>query len=230
RTAAALHGRPAPAPPRLTPAQRRLARDGAFVVDLTPGRESSRDAATVTVVAPDRLGLLARTAGVLALHRLDVRAATVETVGSAGVGVWTVLPRYGDLPDPAVLREDLRRAIEGAADIGALLARRDAAQPRRPGAPTGGGVAAPAVEVVAGACDTATVLEVRAQDRPGLLYRVGRVLEHHGVDVRRAHANTLGPAAVDVFYVVDARGDGRGRPLDDTRADAVARAVGEALR
>jgi [protein-PII] uridylyltransferase len=57
---------------------------------------------------------------------------------------------------------------------------------------------------------SATVVEVRAADRPGLLYRLGRALAMMGVSVRGARVVTLGAEAVDVFYLQD----GSGSPLD----------------
>jgi [protein-PII] uridylyltransferase len=69
---------------------------------------------------------------------------------------------------------------------------------------------APRVDVVDGASETATVVEVRASDRPGLLYRLGRALALMGVSVRGARVVTLGAEAVDVFYLQD----GAGAPLD----------------
>ncbi|HEY2576394.1 MAG TPA: ACT domain-containing protein, partial [Streptosporangiaceae bacterium] len=58
---------------------------------------------------------------------------------------------------------------------------------------------------------TATVVEIRAHDEPGLLWRMGRALGECGLDVRAARVETLGAEAVDVFYVVD----GCGRPVKD---------------
>jgi [protein-PII] uridylyltransferase len=58
---------------------------------------------------------------------------------------------------------------------------------------------------------TATVVEVRAHDAPGLLWRIGRALGECGLDVRAARVETLGAEAVDVFYVVGADG----RPVTD---------------
>jgi [protein-PII] uridylyltransferase len=67
---------------------------------------------------------------------------------------------------------------------------------------------------------TATVVEVRAHDRPGLLWRVGHVLGSFGLQVRAARVETLGAEAVDVFYVVDADG----RPVTDESLRASVRA------
>ncbi|WP_131738018.1 ACT domain-containing protein, partial [Actinomadura roseirufa] len=87
----------------------------------------------------------------------------------------------------------------------------------RPGA----AVAPPRVRVVDDASSTATVVEVRAHDRPGLLWRIGRALGACGLHVRAARVDTLGAEAVDVFYVVD----GDGRPLTGPTAPETVRAA-----
>ncbi|MGG7612280.1 ACT domain-containing protein, partial [Streptomyces sp. ZG43] len=97
-----------------------------------------------------------------------------------------------------------------------------AAYPRRRGitAPP------PRVRVAPAASHHATVIEVRAQDAPGLLHRIGQALEGDGLRVRSAHVSTLGANAVDAFYVTDATG----RPLGEGEAARVAKSVEEALR
>ncbi|MYS28410.1 ACT domain-containing protein, partial [Streptomyces sp. SID7804] len=84
----------------------------------------------------------------------------------------------------------------------------------------------PRVTVAPAASRHATVIEVRAQDAPGLLFRIGRALEDAGVQVRSAHASTLGANAVDAFYVTDPQGT----PLPGEEAAAVARKLEEMLR
>lgn len=175
--------------------------------------------------------MLPAAAGVLALHRLTVRAADLRAVelptqlgDPADVLLlsWRVAAEYGSLPQAARLRADLVRALDGSLDIRARLAEREAAYPRRRGvkAPP------PRVTVAAAASRLATVIEVRAQDAPGLLHRIGRALEQSGVRVRSAHVSTLGANAVDAFYVTDTDG----KPLPGERALAVADAVETALR
>jgi len=61
-----------------------------------------------------------------------------------------------------------------------------------------------------GASAEATVLEVRAADRPGLLHAIGAALAGVGIDLRSAHIATHAGQAVDVLYVTDAT---TGRPL-----------------
>ncbi|MES9510827.1 [protein-PII] uridylyltransferase [Streptomyces sp. NPDC000609] len=183
------------------------------------------------IALPDRPGVLPAAAGVLALHRLTVRAADLRAVElPTGLGEpadllllsWRVAAEYGSLPQATRLRADLVRALDGSLDIAARLAEREAAYPRRRGvkAPP------PRVTVAAAGSRLATVIEVRAQDAPGLLHRIGRALELSGVRVRSAHVSTLGANAVDAFYVTDTDG----KPLPGERALAVADAVEAALR
>ncbi|MEC4018052.1 [protein-PII] uridylyltransferase [Streptomyces sp. H27-D2] len=187
------------------------------------------------IALPDRPGVLAAAAGVLALHRLTVRAADLRAVelpsgvepGRRDVLLlsWRVAAEYGSLPQATRLREDLVRALDGTLDIPARLAEREAAYvkyPRRRG------VAGPPprVTVAPGSSRLATVIEVRAQDAPGLLHRIGRALEQTGVTVRSAHISTLGSNAVDAFYVTGPQG----APLSDRAAIEVVGSVESALR
>jgi [protein-PII] uridylyltransferase len=209
RAGAVLAGAPAPEPGRLRPDQQALAEAGEFAV-LVSGSE-------ITVVAPDRPGLLSRTAGVLALHRLDVHAASATSVGSTAVTVLEAHPRFGSPPDWAVVRADLRRAFEAPEWLAhRLQAReRDYAASRTVPVP-------PRVLLVDDASDTATVLEVRAHDRLGLLHAITRAIAASGLDVRAARVSTLGAEAVDAFYVVDADGE---KLTDPERRESVVAAV-----
>ena len=193
RVAAALGGEPPPAALPLRAEQVALAAGGEPAV-MMRGSE-------VTVVAPDRPGLLWQAAGVLASHRLAVRSANATSCGAMAVTAFTVAHRFGDPPDASLVTGDLRRALAGQLDVAQRLRQRDQVALRPAPAP-----ARPTVTLVADASDTATVVEVRAHDAPGLLWRVGRALGQCGLDVRAARVETLGAEAVDVFYVVDASG------------------------
>ena len=151
------------------------------------------DEASVSVAATDRLGLLAAVAGCLALHRLDVVAADVSTVDGMALVRCAVQPRHGELSDAPGLAADLRRAAAGQlSGLGRLAAPR----PSRAGAP------APRVVWHEDAATDAVVLELRAADAPGLLYRVASALAGAGADVRAARISTLGADVVDAFYLV----------------------------
>ena len=198
RTATVLRGEALPAPPPLTPAQQKLVHGELPAVGVVALQRLG--AYEVTVAAADRRGLLAGCAGVLALHRLDVRGATAASVGDKAISVFTVTPRFGDEPSWEALRADLRRNLLDGMPLAERLAQRDSAYVK-------GWVAAPAVRFADDASDSATVLEVRAHDRPGLLYRVSLAIAECGLDVLSARVGTLGAEAVDAFYLVGADGD-----------------------
>ncbi|HVT66996.1 MAG TPA: ACT domain-containing protein, partial [Trebonia sp.] len=193
RVSAVLDGEPMPAPAPLREDQLALAREG--------GPAAIVDGTEVTVVAMDRPGLLWRAAGVLASHRLAVRGANATAVGETAVTVFSVVSEYGDPPDAVLVAADLRRMLEGRLDVENRLERRArAVRPRAATAPP------PKVTLVDNASSSATVLEVRAHDEPGLLWRIGRALGECGLNVQAARVETLGAEAVDVFYVTDALG------------------------
>jgi [protein-PII] uridylyltransferase len=162
----------------------------------------------VAVTATDHPGLLAAVAGCLSLHRLDVVAADASTHDGIARVVCRVQPRYGGQPDSGVLVADLRRAATGELDVARLAARErsarrpaDAADPRVVWQPATG----------------AAILELRATDSPGLLYRVANALAMVGAQVRAARISTLGGDAVDAFYLVG--------PWDDADERAAAEAA-----
>ncbi|MEV5338024.1 [protein-PII] uridylyltransferase [Streptomyces sp. NPDC052676] len=207
-------------------AQTRPAADSA---EAEPSGDPEPLGVELLIAVPDQPGVLPAVAGVLAMHRLTVRTAELRALelpdgveGSALLLNWRVAAEYGSLPQATRLRADLVRALDGSLDIAGRLAERDAAYPRRRGlvAPP------PRVSVHPAASRLATVIEVRAQDAPGLLFRIGRALEGANVRVRSAHASTLGSNAVDAFYVTT----GGGGPMPSEEAASVARKLEEALR
>lgn len=154
----------------------------------------------VAVAAMDRRGLLATVAGCLALHRLDVVTADVSTVDGRTLVRCAVHSRFGGPPGPAVLAADLRQAVRGE------LADRL----RRLAAATSAADVARVVWHRTAATDAA-VLELRAPDRRGLLYRVARALDEVGAQVRAARIATLGGGVVDAFYLAGSWPSATGR-------------------
>ncbi|MFB7254800.1 [protein-PII] uridylyltransferase [Streptomyces nojiriensis] len=233
RVAAVLRGTaPAAGEPEIpTTEQERLAvealRTGEPVLALQARQEDDAVGVDLVVAVPDQPGVLPAVAGVLALHRLTVRAADLRSMelpdrlGEVLVLRWRVAAEYGALPQAARLRTDLVRALDGSLDVPAKLADREAAYPRRRGVVP----PPPRVTVVPDVSSLATVLEVRAPDAVGLLHRIGRALESCGVRVRSAHVSTLGANAVDTLYVTTPEG----KPLDPANATALAGQVASAL-
>ncbi|MEU5787069.1 [protein-PII] uridylyltransferase [Micromonospora purpureochromogenes] len=182
-----------PAPPAPDPA---LVAGPLPVVHLTEDR--------VSVAAADRRGLLATVAGCLALHRLEVISADASSVDGRALVECRVQPRYGLAPDPIALSADLRRAVNG--DVSVTQRLRGRALAAR------GEGAAPRVVWHREAATDAVLLELRAADAAGLLYRVTCALDEAGAQVRAARISTLGGDVVDAFYLVG------GWPSDAERA------------
>ena len=67
----------------------------------------------------------------------------------------------------------------------------------------------PLVTVVSdnSAASAATVVEVRAPDGPGVLYRITRAISESGVTITAALVSTLGGEVVDAFYVTTPSGE-----------------------
>ena len=217
RVGALLTGAEIPSPDDELPAPvLEMARRGLLAVVAEATTEASR----ITVIAPDRPGLLCRSAGVLALHRLGIRAAAATSVGETAVTIFDVDPAFLAEVDAGRIREDLRRALEGTLDVGQRLAKRAASAASAKTA-----LPAPRALLAGHASSSATVLEVRAHDQPGLLFTVTQVLAERGLDVRSARVETLGAEVVDAFYVTDQCG----QPLSPDHAETVRRAIEEAL-
>jgi [protein-PII] uridylyltransferase len=182
--------------------------------------ESSGAVARITLVAPDRPGLLSRATGVLALHSLQVHAAALGSHAGAAVDVFSVSPKFGSLPDPALLREHFGRAITGTLELAEKLAAKERDYGGLPQDP-------PEPKVLwfdneaGGENSGAVVLEVRAPDRIGLLHSIADALERCGADVLWARVNQLGGTAVASFSLAVV---GVGSP-DVTWRRAIERAV-----
>ncbi|WGY03712.1 [protein-PII] uridylyltransferase [Nocardioides sp. QY071] len=181
--------------------------DGDVSIVVEPVVDGSR----ITVVALDRVGLLADVAAVFALRRVTVRAARLWAQGEYAVSVWDVAEAG---LDPRALGDQLDAITSRRVDAVARLAARHVT-----------GDLDPAVVVRPEASDHATVIEVRAADRLGVVHVVSAALAALDMTVRSAHISTLGPQAVDVFYVQEVAAGA----LSETRAAEAARAVRKAI-
>ncbi|GAB2984658.1 [protein-PII] uridylyltransferase [Nocardioides montaniterrae] len=174
--------------------------------------ESLADGARVTWVTPDRVGLLADVAAVFALRRAGVRAARVWNQGDYAISVWDIA---ADHLDAGALNDQFDTIVEGRVDPALRLAPK----------PGGAARLAPTVVVRPEASNQATVIEVRTADMLGVVYLVCSTLAELGISVRSAHVSTVGPQAVDVFYVQEESAGA----LPDDRAAAAAHAIRERL-
>jgi [protein-PII] uridylyltransferase len=202
-----------------------------------------RRATSIMVITPGRPGVLALAAGVLALHSLQVHSADIRIVeiaeGTAAVESFTVSPRFGRLPDVALLRQDLMRALDGSLLLADALAAKE--RDYGEGFTSATEVAGTASKVlwIDDEATGAVILELRTTDRIGLLYRVAAALESNAVIVRWARVATLGTSVVDSFCLNVPAADGvrPGHSVSDGRValppevrDRVERAVLSAAR
>ena len=153
---------------------------------------------TLELVAPDRPGLFVRVAGVLALHGLDVVAADVTAREGMALERFRVTSRFGPLIAWDRVETDVRAALDSRLAIEARLAERAATYARtspRIGLPPA------SIRFDDAASRSATVIELTAPDRIGLLYRVLRAFAELDLDVRVAKVQTVGDLLIDAFYV-----------------------------
>ena len=75
--------------------------------------------------------------------------------------------------------------------------------------------------------DTHTIVEVKAQDSLGLLYKLTHVLYEQGLDIALAKISTEANRAIDVFYVTDTDGH---KILDDTAQEEIRQSLIASLR
>jgi [protein-PII] uridylyltransferase len=166
---------------------------------------------TVRVVGPDRPGLFAATVGVLTLHGQDVRAARAASSPDVAVAEFDVEPAYGAPVAASEVEAELVAAVEHRLDVEGRLRERAEAYGRLR-LPTAAQPAAPRLIVHDEESPTAVIVEVRAPDGVGVLYRIAGALRDAGLDIRLAKIATLGHEVVDTFYVVDARTSRRPSP------------------
>jgi [protein-PII] uridylyltransferase len=206
RASSAMDGVRQPTVAPLDDERRELAERGELAVVVRPNE--------VVIAAPDRTGTLYRSVGVLALHSLDIREASIRTHASMAVNRFVVEPRFGRMPDATLVRGDLARALEGRLGLADKIAEKERSYSRRdPHTPH----PRPSILWFDDATD-ATVIEFRGEDEIGLLFRITSALERSGLDVQSARVSSVAGAVVDAFYVTPIAPDQRAGVEAELRA------------
>jgi [protein-PII] uridylyltransferase len=152
----------------------------------------------ITVIAPDRPFLLASISGALASFGMNILKA--EAFGNRhGLVLDTFVfadpVRTLELNPTEVdrLRETLTRCVLGKTDVKQLLKKR----PRYPAS----GRIKTSVSFNNDVSATATLIEIVAEDRPGLLYDLTSAISRTGCNIEVVLIDTEAHKALDVFYV-----------------------------
>lgn len=179
---------------------------GTLALMATGEIEVSRDDDLITIVAPDSAGLFGQVAGVLSLHGLDVVTARAHSDEQGmAASQFRVTWSTGEI-DWRSLKRDLRKGLAHELAIEARLVERAKTYNRRrtlqadtPGPPI--------VKFIEGGSSNATVIEIRAVSKIGILHRITKALGEMGLDIRHATVHTIGVEVVDTFYVRTWDGD-----------------------
>ena len=103
------------------------------------------------------------------------------------------MPRHSDT---ARLRTAAEKVIAGKSDVRELLKNRP-----KPALPSRKARIQASVNFDSDASNTATLIEIVAEDRPGLLYDLASAISLNGVNIEVVLIDTQAHKAIDVFYV-----------------------------
>jgi [protein-PII] uridylyltransferase len=185
----------------------RLTNDPAMPV-LHPAAGEARTSSTfsqLTLMATDVPGLFDAICAGLAAKGINIWSAQIfSTNDGYAIDHFLVTdPDKRPLPDDVRLdrlRLDLIKVIQEKMTIEELIERHKTRQTRR-AAPR---VVYPVSVIFDNASSKSyTVIEVRATDRQGLLYRIAHALTGCRLDIHRAIISTVAYGVVDVFYATD---------------------------
>jgi [protein-PII] uridylyltransferase len=155
----------------------------------------------LTLVAHDRPGLFASVAGTLSCFGMNIlKAEAFSNLRSLVLDTFTFADpaRTLDLNPSEVdrLHATVERVLSGKVDVKELLRNRP-----KPALPSRKAGIAARVVFDSEASGTATLIEIVAEDRPGLLYDLATAISVNGGNIEVVLIDTQAHKAIDVFYV-----------------------------
>jgi [protein-PII] uridylyltransferase len=175
------------------------------LMSLTAESNDFRAVTEIVIYTPDHPGLFSKLAGAISVSGGSIVDAKVFTTSDGfALDVFSVQDAeggpFGDARRVERLRQTIVKTLTGELRPRAMFAERKLRKR----------AAAFLVHARAHfdneASTTATVIEVEALDRPGLLYDVTHALFESGLSISSAIVSTYGERAMDVFYVRDGFG------------------------
>lgn len=164
-----------------------------------------RGCSVAHIVTWDRAGLFHKLAGALSVAGCNILSARITTRDDhIAIDCFEVAPPA----DHAAAQAEFARAVESALvanrDLGPAIAALAGRFPVVADAP------APRIEVYQEISSPRAIVEIRAPDRFGLLYRVGRVIAEKGFNLAAARVDTERGQAIDRFHL---------EPADERKVD-----------
>ncbi len=169
---------------------------GSFIWEVSSG---GRETAEITFMSYDRPGLLARSAGILTLHELNIISAQAFTMNDEITLLLFQcrLPEGETATDWEAMRMDMDRLLKGKLALDYRIAAHSAGR-RQPKALR----TAPSEIVIDNESSAVyTILEVYTADRIGLLYTITRTLHELQIPISIAKITTKSDQAADAFYI-----------------------------
>ena len=161
---------------------------------------------TLTIITRDRPGLFSLLTGILALNHLEINSAKVFTwLDGIAVDVFKVIPPWKDFSGWDKIAGQFRSATSGKIDIDAKITQTKALN-RNDKTPVNPFYKS-SLAINNETSDFFTLIEVRAQNRLGLLYQLARIISGFSLDIHRALVSRNTDLCSDVFYVVDELGE-----------------------
>jgi [protein-PII] uridylyltransferase len=167
--------------------------------------ERKGDVWELTLITLDKPFLFSNVSGVLAYYGMNIlRGAAMTNPAGLVLDVFQFTDGQSFLRLNRAAAQELRRTladvVAGRTDVAALIARKEAGVlNRRPPR-----AVEPAVLIDNEYSQRYTVLELVAEDAPGLLHRISRLISRHGCDVDLVLISTEGNRAIDVFHITKA--------------------------